>query len=568
MTANEEALIRQVHVSVGGDELDARLMTDLYRVEVDTSLTLPDMCVLHLHDRNAQLVDEGPFELGAELRVGVGDEQGRGDRALFVGEITGIEPDYRRGTVVDLLVRAYDRTHRLQRGTQTRTFQNATDSDIATQVAQQAGLRADVDATTTQHEHVFQDGISDYAFLQQRAEALGYHLWVREQTLYFKRDAEAGGGAVDLEWGRGLLEFRPVLALAQQVNEVSVRGWNPETKREVLGSATSGGAAPEIGQSGSGASLAQDAFGAASALVVAARLTAQEEADHLAQATLDRYDGRFVEADGVCVGNDAIQAGATVNITSVGQRFGGRYIVTRATHVWDTESDYLTHFAVRGKGGDTLRELLTGRTREDRTWPIMVGVVTNNDDPQARGRVRVRLPWLGDEAEAQWARVASPGAGDQRGLLLLPEVNDEVLVGFEQGDISRPIVLGGLWNGQDALPAPSSDVVVNGEVNQRVWVTRLGHKIVLSDQNPALVRIESVGGHTLTIDDDSGRIELKTSGGNTLTLDDNGQTIKVGGGGQIEIESSSNLTIKAGGNLDLEASGVTTIRGATVQLNP
>ncbi len=567
MTANQEALIRQIHVSVGGQELDARLMTDLFRVEVDTSLTLPDMCVLHLHDRNAELVDEGPFELGAEVRVGVGDEQGRGDNALFVGEITGIEPEYRRGTVVDLLVRAYDRTHRLQRGTRTRTFQNVTDSDIATEVAQVAGLRADVDTTTTQHEHVFQDGTSDYAFLQQRADAIGYYLWVREQTLYFKRES-ATGNAVDLEWGRGLLEFHPVLALTQQVNEVAVRGWNPEAKREVLGSATTGSAAPAIGQSGSGASLAEDSFGAASALVVATGLAAQEEADRLARATFDHYDGRFVEAQGVCVGNDAIQAGTIVNISAVGQRFSGHYTVTKATHIWDTQDDYLTHFAVTGRGGDTLRELITGRPREDRTWPIMVGIVTNNDDPQGQGRVRVRLPWLGDEAEAQWARVASPGAGNRRGLLVLPEVNDEVLVGFEQGDIGQPIVLGGLWNGQDALPADSSDVVVNGEVNQRAWVTRRGHKIVLSEQNPALVRIESVAGNTLVIDDDNARIEIRTAGGNTLTLDDNGQSLKIGGNGQIEIESSTNLSIKAGGNLDLEASGVTTIRGATVQLNP
>jgi phage protein D/phage baseplate assembly protein gpV len=564
----EETLIRQLYVRVGGNELEAQVMTDLFRVEVDASLTLPDMCVLHLHDRNAALVDDGPFELGAELRVGVGDEQGRGDTVLFVGEITGLEPDYQRGMVADLLVRAYDRSHRLHRGTQTRTFQNATDSDIAQQIAQAAGLQAEVDATTTQHDHVFQDGLSNLAFLRQRAEAIGYRVWVQEQTLYFKRAATNGGDSVDLEWGRELLEFRPLLALNQQVNEVTVRGWNPETKREVVGSATRGAAAPQIGQSGTGASLAQDAFGEATALVVAARLATQEEADQLAQARLDRHDGRFVEAEGVCVGNAAIRAGAAVNVTSVGQRFSGTYSVTQVVHTWDTESDYLTRFRVSGRQSDTLREIITGREREERPWPPMVGIVTNNDDPQGQGRVRVRLPWLGDEAEAQWARVASPGAGDSRGLLLLPEVNDEVLVCFEQGDIARPLVIGGLWNGEDALPAASSDVVVNGAINQRVLVTRLGHKVILSDQNPAFVRIESVGGHVVLIDDDNAKIEVKTSGGNTLTLDDNGQRLRIEGAGEVQIESSTNLSIKAGANLELEATGNTTIRGATVQINP
>ncbi len=563
----EESLIRQLYVSVGGIDLDAQVRGNLFRAEVDTSLTLPDMCVLYLHDRNAQLVEEGPFELGAELRVGVGDEQGRGDRAVFVGEITGIEPDYQRGMVADLIVRAYDRSHRLQRGTHTRTFQNATDSDIATQLAQSVGLRADVDSTLTRHEHVFQDGISDLAFLQRRAEAIGYHLWVREQTLFFKKQPADDGEAVDLAWGDTLLEFRPVLALGQQVSEVSVRGWNPETKREVVGSATRGTAAPDIGQPGTGGSLAEEAFGEATALVVAARLATQDEADRLAQAILDRRDGGFVEAEGICTGNAAVHAGATVNITSVGQRFGGRYLVTQAVHTWGAESDYLTRFRVTGRQGDTWRELITGKAQEERFWPAMIGIVTNNDDPDGQGRVRVRLPWLGDEAEAQWARVVSPGAGPDRGLLLMPEVNDEVLVCFEQGDISRPMIVGGLWNGVDALPVAQPEVVINGRVNQRVLLTRAGHKVIMSDENPAFVRLETAGGHVVLLDDDQARIEVTTAGGIALTLDDNAGKTSIGGSSQIEIESSGNVSIKASGNLNLEASGVTTIKGATVQIN-
>ncbi|MEN6479566.1 MAG: VgrG-related protein [Anaerolineales bacterium] len=563
-----EPLIRQLYIRVGGVELDAQVMTDLFRVEVDTSLTLPDMCVLYLHDRNARLVDEGPFSLGAELRVGVGDQQGRGDSTLFVGEITGLEPDYRRGMVADLLVRAYDRAHRLQRGTHTRTFQNSTDSEIATQIAQEVGLRADVDATATRHKHVFQAGLSDWAFLRERAQAIGYSVSVREQTLHFQRAPTVDGEATELEWGRELREFRPVLTLSRQVNEVTVRGWSPENKREVVGSATRGAAAPRIGQEGSAASLAREAFGEAGALVVATHLTTQEEADRLAQAALDQVEGRFIEAEGVCIGNEAVQAGSTVNITSVGQRFGGRYLVTRAIHLWDTEGDYLTHFRVTGRQGDTLRELITGRERDVHAWPAMVGIVTNNDDPDGQGRVRVRFPWLGDQAEDYWARVASPGAGSERGLLLLPEVNDEVLVCFEQGDIARPLVIGGLWNGQDPLPIARSALVANGQVNQRVLVTRTGHKLIFSEQNPALVRIETAGGHVVLLDDDQASIKISTAHGNQLTLDDSAQSIKIESAGELQIEASTNLSIHANGNLDLEASGVTTIRGATVQLNP
>ena len=79
----------------------------------------------------------------------------------------------------------------------------------------------------------------------------------------------------------------------------------------------------------------------------------------------------------------------------------------------------------------------------------MLGVVTNNNDPEDMGRVRVQFPALGDDTESAWARVATTSAGNERGLLMLPVVGEEVLVGFEHGDTTRPYVLGSLFNGKD-----------------------------------------------------------------------------------------------------------------------
>ena len=65
-----------------------------------------------------------------------------------------------------------------------------------------------------------------------------------------------------------------------------------------------------------------------------------------------------------------------------------------------------------------------------RVYGVTVGVVTNNQDPDGLGRVKVRFPWLSDDDESFWARVVTPMAGNGRGLYLLPEVDDEVLVAF------------------------------------------------------------------------------------------------------------------------------------------
>src|SRR5262245_22538227 len=90
-----------------------------------------------------------------------------------------------------------------------------------------------------------------------------------------------------------------------------------------------------------------------------------------------------------------------------------------------------------------------------RIYGVVPGVVTSNDDPEKLGRVKLRFPWLSDEVESGWARVALPAAGNLRGVYMLPEVDDEVLVAFEQGDVRFPYVVGGLWSSK--LPPPEEN---------------------------------------------------------------------------------------------------------------
>jgi phage protein D len=542
-------------------------MDELYRVEVESSLTLPAMCVLYVHDTSAELINDGPFSLGAPIEVGVADEQGRGETPLFDGEVTGIEPDFREGTIADLVVRAYDRSHRLHRGAITKTYANMTDSAIASDVASQASLQAEVDATSTEHKHVYQHGQTHMEFLRERARRIGYDVYVEGRTLYFKAGT-AQGESVNLEWGDNLRSFRPVLSLGEQVNEVEVRGWDPATKREIVGQASSGEAAPDIGEPEPGGAQAEGAFGSATEMAVSAGVADQAEADELAQAILNNYDGAFVEAEGECFGLPGLMARKRVTISALGDRFNGTYRVTSARHVWSTGKDYMTTFTVRGRRDETLTRLITGPEEPRTTWPVMTGIVTDIDDPDDLGRVTVKFPWLNPDLSSNWARVVAPGAGADRGMLWLPEVNDEVLVAFEQGDIARPIVIGGLWNGEDATPIDKSTAIANGAVVQRVLVTRVGHKIILAEENPAFVQIETAGGHILVLHDDDGKIEITTSGGAVLSLDDNGNKITIKGDGNLEIEAGLNATIKAGGNMEIEASGNLTIKGAMIQLNP
>lgn len=563
-------LISHFFIRVNGADLDPKLMDDLIEVTVDSNLHLPDMFVIRVHDQELKWIDEGPFELGAAVEISAVTKEGGTDEELMTGEITALEPDFTEGTQAILTVRGYDRSHRLHRGTHSRAFTQATDSDLATRIAQEAGLRTDVDSTTQVYGHVLQYNQTDMAFLRSRAKRIGYEVYARDQTLYFKRPGSAPAGpTVKLEWGDRLKVFRPRLTLAEQIDEVVVNGWDPKTKTEISGSATHSQAAPQIGESRSGADLAANAFGSGQRIVVNWPVTSQAEAETVAQAIYDEISGSFIEAEGRCFGAPKLKAGTTVELTALGQKFGGKYFVTSATHIYSADGDYHTEFSVHGRRPATLYRLLVDELDEAAShWSgVVTAVVTNNKDDQDQGRVKLKYPWLAGDVESDWARVIGAGAGDERGFYCLPEVNDEVLIAFEHGDVNRPLVLGGLWNGVDKPATPIGEAVKDGKVRTRVFKTRSGHSLTFVDESEAQVRLETAGGHTFLLDDENTLVELQTAGGIVFKLDDSDGSVTLKCKGKLAVEAQQEISLKAGSDLKLEATGRVTVKGATVELN-
>jgi len=203
-----------------------------------------------------------------------------------------------------------------------------------------------------------------------------------------------------------------------------------------------------------------------------------------------------------------------------------------------------------------------GSQEQGRFYGVVVGIVTNNQDPDHMARVRVKFPWLSDDNESWWARIATSMSGGGRGSYFLPEVNDEVLVAFEHGDIRFPYVLGGLWNGQDAPPAKNSD----GQNNIRVIHSRSGHRLRLDDTNgdEKIEIIDKTGSNSVTIKSSDNSMSLTCNG--NMSLNCSGKmTIHATAG--MEITCDAAITIQANATMDLEATAPMTIKGAIVQIN-
>ena len=186
--------------------------------------------------------------------------------------------------------------------------------------------------------------------------------------------------------------------------------------------------------------------------------------------------------------------------------------------------------------------------------------VTDNQDPEGLARVRVRLPGQDESEDSFWARLATPMAMANQGSYFLPEVGDEVLVGFEMGDLTHPCVLGSLWNGQAQPPESNGD----GKNDPRLIRTRSDTELRFFDGDPPSVELKLADGKHLLMDDKG--IVLEDGSGNSFKIESSSGAITIKSTGQLNLESQT-VSIKAGASMEVKASGTLTLKGALVQIN-
>jgi len=211
---------------------------------------------------------------------------------------------------------------------------------------------------------------------------------------------------------------------------------------------------------------------------------------------------------------------------------------------------------------------------------VRVAIVRDNQDPESLGRVKLEYPWRDADDQSYWARIATNMTGSGYGTYFLPEVDDEVLVGFENGDIHSPIVLGSLWSGNRTPPEDNAD----GQNDVRKIETRNGHSVEFDDNDSqGHVSIETNAGHLIDLDDTSGSesITITDKSGNTIDMNSTAGTISINANTSIsltsptiELSADSEVTIDGKKNVDVSSDTETkvsgtklTVDGVTVKFN-
>jgi uncharacterized protein involved in type VI secretion and phage assembly len=574
-------------IQVDGAPLADQAKAHVQEVVVDHSLQFPDMFHIVLMDPMRTALEDAGLEVGSRVSITVVPIEGTAGETLITGEVTSIEGMYGpHGAHV--VVRGYDHSHRLHRGRVTHAYKNVKDSDIVRTVCQRTGLQpGDIQDSGTVHDHVTQANLSDFDFLKARAREIGFEMTVMDGKVHFTSPVQSGEGPgqgrlgsddpLQLVLGQSLIEFRPRVTASEQVDHVQVRGWDPTQKKVLVGTAP---AATESVKLPSDPATVARKFGGPSFVACDRPLATQREVDAAAKAIADQIASAFAEAEGVARGNQRLKAGLPISISMVGAPFCGKYTLTHTRHVFAPHHEYLTHFTVSGRQERSLLGLISmGGTNGSASagGPPVTGVViaqvTNNEDPNQLGRVKLSFPWLSEDYESDWARVAHLGAGPSSGAAWLPEVGDEVLVAFEFGEVRRPYVVGGLWNGSDK-PTHLEGIFDHGRLKQRGFVSRRGHKVLFLDdaQKSGITLLSSDGKLKVNLDETGGQIEIscqgkvKVSSMESMTLESQ-QDIAIRAQTGISIESQAQLSLKGEVGLTASSSAETAISGAIVKIN-
>ena len=563
-------------IKVGGKKLDPELDAQVETVVVQDRLRMPDSFVITFRDPRHNIISKTKIEIGSEITIESGAPGAETPDELMVGEVTSIETEYDRlGSRA--VVRGYDALHRLSAGTKSRTFENTTYSDIVSKIAREAGLTADVDMTTGTLDHVIQPNVSDLHFIYYLAGRCGYTVSVKKTTLSFKKPARASTapalGEVEttnplqLVWGRRLLEFRARISAVGQVDEVKVRGWDPKTQAAIIGQSRAGTNTAQV--STSVQTLTKTSKGKTFTITNQPMAT-QSHADKLAAAVAEQIGSAAYEATALVVGSPQLKSGVAVSIAKVDPDLEGKWVITAARHEFGN-GPYRTFLEFSGRQDRSILGLAggagSGESLRTEFPGVVTAVVTDIQDPDKLGRAKVKYEWLGEKMVSFWARVARPSAGKDYGHLWFPDVDEEVLVAFEHGDVNFPVVIGSMWSKKNPAPAAVLKEIENGQFKVHGFASRAGHKILIYDQkDPNGISIRTAKDKVkIVLDEGKETLDL-TLDGKTLTISTKGD-LKLHADGEIAMDAGKGLKIESKGGIDIKASGNATLKGAKVAVN-
>ena len=559
-----------VEVKVDGALLASTVSHKLVSVRVELVVGAANWCELRLDDGDFTILDADTFKIGKVIEISFADVKGAVTPKVFVGPITAIGMEQTFSDRHDIVVEAHDKSMKMYTTTKVRTFANSTYSDIVTKIAQENGLSSDVVSLSQNFPYILQSG-TDAAMLDEITLRTGTEWLVDDEKLILRKPSSASPVAT-VKLGEDLVKFKARFSAAGHIDEVKVLGWDPKQKQPITSvdanTATNPTGASSPGQVGTMRSSTTSLKGKMQTSALA--VESQSEGNLIAASLAARQAGDELLVRGQLFGMPTLTAGSWIKVSNVGTRLSGNYYLTQVEHTFGRNGDLITKFTAGGTKPAAIVDLVGGGTGSVGSWSargLVVGLVTNVKDPDHMGRVKVKFPSLSESDESTWARLASPNAGNGRGFQFFPDVNDEVIVGFENGDYRRPFVLGSMWNGVDKPVNVSDDQVLasDGKVIEWQIKTKAGHVLKFNDKDGeesiSLVHKEATTKLFLS----KNKVELHNAGSNKPVEIKSGQATVLLSDDEIKL-TAKKITIEAQTDVVIKGTNVTATGQSAVKI--
>lgn len=550
--SNIDDLSLRVTVTVNGAPLkdDTGIMAINVSHEINKISTAEIVLSGEIDIENATLAASDGDDLapGNDIKItaGYGD---KGEKLLFEGVIVkhGIEI----GSVTSYTLRLLCK-HKAVRLTFNRNsaeFKDKTDSSIITNILGNYGLPVTVDSTSFQNENFFQELATDWDLVLSRAEFNGFIVLLDGETIKIGKPLLDAAPVLRVAASESMMAFNAELNVERQAPAVEATAWDSKTQALLRSTATE----PSINEQGNlkpkdlSAKLSQVKLN----LHAAAALTADELkawADgKLLRMRLSAFKGRVS-----FIGNADVKTGSLITLEGVGKKFNGDAFVAGVVHelekgLWKTTVKFGLENRPVAERPDFSYAPATGLLPA--IQGLQIGTVKKlSADPQSAYRVLVTLSSDAKDASGIWARMANFYATSSAGLGFLPEVNDEVVVGFLDNDPRFPVILGSLYSAKNAAPYPAADE--NNYIKSITTKSKL--KVSFDDENK-IIKIETPGANTITISDKDKAIEIKDQNSNNIKMSADG--ISLSSAKDITIDTRGNLKLSAVSKISLNASG-------------
>ncbi|WP_341366043.1 phage baseplate assembly protein V [Yoonia sp. BS5-3] len=533
-----------------------RVTTDLNRIP-QALITLADGAVA---TQEFPLTDGTDFEIGTEIEAfaffGGGAEQ-----SLFKGIITATRLRLSGGGG-SLELTCRDKAICLTDIRKTTSAAQVTDSDVMSTVITDAGLVADVTTTTGDPTDIVQYDCTDWDFLRMLADRNGQVLSVDDGTITSAAPAPSTGAVMTLTAGMDIFDFDCKIDARSLFSSAQISGWDPAsqaatTETEDVADGGKWGNTPFTDLT--------DATGSRIHNIATPYAAGQVDLATMAKARALRPPLAAISGTCQYPGSTLATPGDTIELAGVGERMGGTAFVCGISHEisagsWSTTARLGLPMGWRSDSFGMAAPGAAGLTAPVQGLHVatVLGIIdSGGTNPMADdAMIQVSVPLMGETPAELWARYAQPYATAGAGIQFLPEVGDEVIIGFLSADPGAPVVLGALHSGSLAR---TNDATEENEL--KTITSKSGIHITFDDQKEILTA-ETPAGQSIVIDDEASTITLTDVTGNTITMADSGMTIAAEG--TLDITATQNITIAS--DLDVEISGMNVSASADVEL--